>query len=140
MFGWISRKPHRAFVVGPAAKYIVTASTYAPNPGDVVPITAQLADTNNHSVKTAGLVVTWSKSDAGGSFGSPTSTTDANGVATVNFTTSTTPGTATTVTATDTTPNTGTSATITTLNPTATPAYFAADDFSSDMFAGAYFP
>lgn len=109
-----SRKPQRSIVVGPAAGYIVTASSYGPSPGAVVTITAQLVDANNHSVKTAGLVVTWSKSDPGGSFGAATSTTDANGIATVTFTTSATAETAATVTGTDGSSRTGTSATITT--------------------------
>lgn len=137
-----SRRPQRAIVVGPAAKYIVTASTYGPTPGAGVTITAQLADANNHAVKTAGRVVTWSKSDPGGSFGAPTSTTDTNGIATVTFTTSSTAETAATVTATDPGPFTGTSATITThlvparyiVTPaTTTPNVSAVDTISAQL-------
>lgn len=135
-----SRKPQRQIVVGPAAAYLVTASTYTPNPGDVVTITAQLVDANNHAVKTAGKIVTWSKSDPGGTIGAPTSTTDANGIATVTFTTSATVGVAATVTGTDNSVPalTGTSATITTQN-TGVPAYFAQDFFAPADFAGAFF-
>ena len=140
-FAWLSRRPGHKVVVGAAAKYVVTSSNYTPTAGSGVTITAQLTDANNHSVKTAGLVVTWSKSDPGGSFGSPTSTTDANGVATVTFTTSATPSTSTTVTATDTNAMTGTSGTITTQGTGgAAPAYFAQEFFAADYFDGAFFP
>ena len=115
-----SRRPQRTVVVGPAAAYQVTASNYNPNVSTGVTITAQLVDANNHAVKTAGLVVTWSKSDTGGSFGSPTSTTDANGTATVTFTTGTA-DVAVTVTGTDTNSKTGTTATIQTHGGSITP-------------------
>ena len=140
-FAWLSRRPGHKVVVGAAAKYVVTSSNYTPTAGSGVTITAQLTDANNHSVKTAGLVVTWSKSDPGGSFGSPTSTTDANGVATVVFTKSATPSTSTTVTATDGGALTGTSATIATQAGAGTsPNYFGSVYFPSADFAGAYFP
>ena len=90
-----------AFIVGPAAKYIVASSDSAPVAGTSVTITAQLADANDNHIATAGRVVTWSKTGAGGSFSAPTSTTDTSGIATVTFTTSTTAGTAYTVTADD---------------------------------------
>src|SRR2546421_7079560 len=47
-----------------------------------------LADNNGNPVSTAGKTVTWSKTGAGGSFASTTSTTDASGVATISFTVS----------------------------------------------------
>ena len=103
----LANRRRKAIVVGVAAGYVVTASNYAPGSGDTIAITAQLVDAANHSVHTSGLTVTWSKSDAGGSFSAATSDTDANGVATVNLTV---PGGVTlTVTATDGGALTGTS-------------------------------
>lgn len=138
----LSKRRKIAFTVGPAAAYLVASSSYTPAAGDTVTITAQLVDANNHAVATSGLTVTWSKSDPGGSFGSPTSLTDVNGIATVSFTTSATPATATTVTGTDGSAHAGTSATITTQSAGggAAPAYFAQDAFAPDAFAGAFFP
>jgi hypothetical protein len=103
---------------GAAAKYVVTSSDSNPVAGTAVTITAQLADSNGNTVPTAGKVVTWTKTGAGGSFSSATSTTNASGVATVPFTTGSTAGTSYTVTATDNsspTHLTGTSGTITTV-------------------------
>ena len=100
-------------VHGLAAKYLVTSSNNSPVAGTQVTITAQLADSGSNAVPTPGKVVTWSSTN-GGSFSSPTSTTNASGIATVTFTTSTVAGTVHTVTATDTTPLTGTSGNITT--------------------------
>ncbi|MGI8925255.1 MAG: hypothetical protein ACR2HN_01250, partial [Tepidiformaceae bacterium] len=74
---------------GAATKYLVTSSSYSPTAGGNVTITAQLADANNDPVATSGLVVTWTKSDAGGTFSATTSTTNVSGIATVTFTTST---------------------------------------------------
>jgi len=71
--------------VGPAAKYVLSVSSLSPNPGDVVNVFAQLADTNGNAVSTAGLVVTWTHT-SGGTFSAGTSTTDASGLATVQFT------------------------------------------------------
>ncbi|MCZ2473802.1 hypothetical protein G9H62_13230, partial [Aquirufa ecclesiirivi] len=97
-------------VAGAAAKYLVTSSNSSPTAGGTVTITAQLVDANNNPVTTSGNTVTWSKSDANGSFSSATSLTDANGTATVTFTTHTVSGTSTTITATDNNTLTGTSA------------------------------
>ncbi|MHA8104917.1 invasin domain 3-containing protein [Aquirufa nivalisilvae] len=97
-------------VAGAGAKYIVTSSNTSPTAGGTVTITAQLVDANNNPVTSSGKTVTWSKSDVNGSFSSATSTTDANGIATVTFTTHTVSGTSTTITATDNTSLTGTSA------------------------------
>jgi hypothetical protein len=99
---------------GSAAKYLVTSSDSNPVAGTAVTITAQLADANGNAVSTAGKTVTWSKTGAGGSFASATSTTNASGVATVSFTTGTSIGTVYTVTATDNMNLTGTSGNITT--------------------------
>lgn len=103
------------FTAGAATKYLVTSSSSNPTAGSAVTITAQLSDANNNAVSTAGKVVTWSKTGAGGSFSAATSTTNASGVVTVTFTTSTTAGTVHTVTATDEGSLTGTSANITTV-------------------------
>ena len=65
-------------------------------------------------MKTSGVTVTWSKTGAGGSFGSSTSTTNSNGVATVTFTTGATRGVIYVVTAADGSGRAGTSSTITT--------------------------
>ncbi|MDX6401170.1 MAG: adhesin/invasin, partial [Gaiellaceae bacterium] len=102
---------------GVPSKYLVTSDSYAPAAGGSVTITAQLADQNDNATGVAGKTITWSKTGAGGSFGSPTSVTNASGVATVTFTTGTVSSTNYAVTATDnTTPAhlTGTSSTITT--------------------------
>ncbi|RXK46375.1 beta strand repeat-containing protein, partial [Aquirufa rosea] len=101
-------------VAGAASKYIVTSSSSSPTAGGTVTITAQLVDANNNPVSTSGKTITWSKSDANGSFSSATSTTDANGIATVTFTSHTVSGTTTTITATDNTSLTGTTSNITT--------------------------
>ena len=95
-------------------KYIVTSSSYAPVAGADVTVAAQLASASGDPIHSSGVVVTWSKTGTGGSFGSGTSTTDASGVATVAFTTGTTVGTHYAVTATDGSSRTGTSPTITT--------------------------
>jgi hypothetical protein len=102
------------YVPGAATKYLVSSSSYSPVAGSNVTITAQLADANNNAVSTAGNVVTWNKTGTGGSFGSPTSTTNASGVATVTFTTNTVAGTVHTVTGTDAGSLTGTTSNITT--------------------------
>jgi hypothetical protein len=86
-----------------------------PAAGETVTITAQLADVNGNAVAMNGKTVTWSKSNANGSFASATSTTNGSGIATVIFTVHTIAGTATTVTATDSDNLTGTTATITTV-------------------------
>jgi hypothetical protein len=103
-----------------AIHYIVTASNSSPVPGAAVTITAQLADEGNVAVHTAGRVVTWSKTGNGGSFSSATSTTDANGVATVTFTVGTTPGTIHRVTATSPDGIVGTSSNLTVTQASAT--------------------
>jgi adhesin/invasin len=107
---------------------VVSASNSSVVVGTGVTITAQLATPNGTPVATSGKVVTWSKAGSGGSFGAPTSTTNAGGVATVTFTTGTTAGTTYTVTATDNTSLTGTSGTIAT---TPGPASAAATTISA---------
>src|SRR5213078_4838762 len=66
----------------PAAKYLVSSSNNSPLAGSAIAITAQLADANNNPVATPGKTVTWTKTAAGGSFGSATSTTEASAKAT----------------------------------------------------------
>ena len=115
--------PGTVLAAGPATHYIVTSSDYSPYAGNGVTITAQLADTGGLSVGTSGLVVTWTKTGAGGTFATATSTTNAAGVATVVFTTdSAAYPTTYHVIATDgqTTPMTGTSTAITTVAPALT--------------------
>lgn len=124
--------------VGPASQYHVNVSTYAPNPGDIVTIFAQLTDAVGNAVATSGIVVTWSRTGTG-TFGSPTSTTDASGLATVTFTVSSTPGTVQTVTATDGSARTGISGEINVSGGTTPAAFFSENYFSTADFAGAYF-
>ncbi|HEX3224465.1 MAG TPA: invasin domain 3-containing protein [Gaiellaceae bacterium] len=102
---------------GVPSKYLVSSSDYAPAGSSGVTITAQLADQNDNPTGVAGKTITWSKTGPGGSFSSPTSVTNASGVATVTFTTGPSAPATYTVTATDdTTPSnlTGTSAAIST--------------------------
>ncbi len=101
-----------AFVPGAAARYVVAASAATATAGGTVTVTAQLVDANGNAVPAAGRTVTWSSTN-GGSFASPTSATDAAGVATTVFTTSTTSGTTHAVTADDGTVN-GTSGNVVT--------------------------
>ncbi|KAF0161707.1 MAG: hypothetical protein FD188_512 [Ignavibacteria bacterium] len=96
-----------------ATKYIITPSDLNPVAGSNITVTAQLASDNGTSVAEAEKIITWSKTGTGGSFGSPTSTTDANGKATVQFTTHTVAGTIHKITGTTGT-LTGTSSDITT--------------------------
>jgi uncharacterized repeat protein (TIGR01451 family) len=102
-----------------------------------VDITARLTDANGNAVTTSGKTVTWSKSNAGGSFASSTSQTNTSGIATVVFTANAVAGIATTVTATDnSTPNlSGTSGTITTRTLT-TPHHYIITSSKSNPIAG----
>jgi hypothetical protein len=90
------------FVAGPASRFIVTTSSATVVAGTTVTITAKLVDANGNAVREAGRVVTWSKTGAGGSFDPATSTTNAEGEASVTFTTASTSGTSYTFSATDT--------------------------------------
>ncbi|MFL0163434.1 invasin domain 3-containing protein, partial [Aquirufa salirivi] len=81
-------------VAGAASKYLVTSSSSSPVAGATVTISAQLADANDNPVATSGQTVTWTKSNANGSFASATSTTNGSGIATVVFTSHTVAGTA----------------------------------------------
>ncbi|MBD0319789.1 MAG: Ig-like domain-containing protein, partial [Gemmatimonadetes bacterium] len=73
------------FTAGAAASYRVTSSADTVEAGGAVTITAQALDAYGNPVLASGSVVTWS-STGGGSFASPTSTTDAAGAASVAFT------------------------------------------------------
>lgn len=97
-----------------ATDYLVTPASTTPVVGAADLITAQLRDQFGNPLAEAGHTVTWTKSSPDGSFDSPTSTTDASGVATVTLTAPATV-TALTVTATDENAVTGTSPTITTV-------------------------
>ncbi|MFL0163438.1 hypothetical protein, partial [Aquirufa salirivi] len=57
-------------VAGTASKYLVTSSSSSPVAGATVTISAQLADANDNPVATSGQTVTWTKSNANGSFAS----------------------------------------------------------------------
>jgi adhesin/invasin len=106
------------FDPGAATKYLVTVSDENVSAGSDIQVSAQLADQYGNSVATENLTVTWAQDPAAaGSFSSPTTDTNASGVAVVTFTTSSTAGIDHTITATDNsnpTPLTGTSPTITT--------------------------
>lgn len=104
--------PFNTQTPGPASKYIVTPNSLTPVLSTVDTIMAQLTDAAGIPVLTAGLVVTWSKTGAGGSFSAATSTTDATGRAYINFTVAADASVNHTVTATDTNAMTGTSAVI----------------------------
>jgi uncharacterized repeat protein (TIGR01451 family) len=95
--------------------YLVTMSTLSPDAGTGVPITAQLTSGLGNPVATAGLIVTWSKTGAGGAFSFPTSTTNASGIASIVFTTDPVAGRTYTVTATDQQGVTGTSGSFTSI-------------------------
>jgi adhesin/invasin len=99
-------------VLAPASAYRVAANDTTPVAGDSITVTAQLVDGGGVPVATAGRTVTWGTMN-GGSFASPTSTTDATGLATVRFRTDTIAA-ADSVTATD-----GTLRGALALNPTA---------------------
>ena len=76
-------------------QYVITSSAASPVAGAAVTISAQFANIAGGAVATAGHVVTWHVTGVGGTFGAPTSTTNASGLATVTFTTATTAGLAT---------------------------------------------
>ncbi|HSJ07394.1 MAG TPA: hypothetical protein VK936_11850, partial [Longimicrobiales bacterium] len=106
---------------GAATQYLVTTTPdSAVVAGGPVTITAQLADANGNAVAQAGRTVTWSKTGDGGSFASPTTATNASGIATVTFTTGTTADTVYTFTGTDNEGATGTSGPVTTTAGAAT--------------------
>jgi adhesin/invasin len=81
---------------GAADRYLVTSTSYLVTPGNVVTITAQLADVHGNAVATAGKTVIWTSmgggslskiwtSMGGGSLSNSSVTTNANGVATVDL-------------------------------------------------------
>ncbi|KAF0152441.1 MAG: extracellular ribonuclease [Ignavibacteria bacterium] len=123
-----------------ATKYIVTSSNYNPAVGTNVTITAQLADDSNNAVATAGKVVNWS-STGGGSFSSATSTTDVNGIASVNFTSSTTSEAVYIITASDNsapTTLTGSTSAITTQSGAAVKYIVTANDYNPEVNSTMY--
>jgi Big-like domain-containing protein len=99
--------------------YRVSVSNQAPFAGTAVTVTAQALDATGQPMPSPGQTVTWRATPAGGTFSSPTSTTDARGIATVDFQTNSAAATSYTITATDTHSATGTSPVFTTrLKPT----------------------
>lgn len=103
-------------------QYLVSVSDTSPEVGTDITIHAQLATDSGLPIAEAGRVVTWSKT-GGGSFSSPTSVTDDDGIATVTFTVSTVAAIDQLVTATDDSSLTGQS-------PTITPEAGAADSMT----------
>ena len=87
-------------VAGPGAAYEVKVSSLAPAAGTEVTVTAQLIDKYGNPVPEAGRRVLWSATN-GGSFSTPASITDADGVATVVFVVSALAGAEHVMTATD---------------------------------------
>jgi len=69
-----------------ATHYSVTGASGSVVVGSSVLITAQLRDALNNPVPTAGKAVVWTNPEAGGTFATSTSVTDANGRAQVSFT------------------------------------------------------
>ena len=122
-----------AFQSGPP-RVPVTRTPASPAVASDVTVDAQLADANGNAVTEAGHTITWSKTGSGGSFGSPTSTTNASGHAAVTFTTGTVAGTVYTVTADDGT-HTGTSPSFTSTPGPAT--HYSVDSSASAPTAGA---
>jgi hypothetical protein len=89
-------------IAGPAARYVVTASSLTPVAGASVTVTAQLADANSNAVASSGRTVTWSVSgESGGAFNPASSQTSATGAALTSYTTGTSIGTPYTLTALD---------------------------------------
>lgn len=121
-----------------ATSYAVTAASYTPDESSTDLITAQLLDQSGNPLSEAGHTVTWSKSSPNGSFGAPTSLTDATGKATVTLTAPADVETLT-VTATDEGSRTGTTPAITT-QPVGGIAdvYFADDYFATAYLAADY--
>jgi len=70
-----------------------TSPATSPMAGSTVTVSAQLKDAAGASLAVAGRVVTWSASGGAGTFASPTSTTNAQGIATNSYQFSTAPGT-----------------------------------------------
>jgi adhesin/invasin len=124
---------------GGPTNFLVTTPNTTPNAGATLTITARLRDGAGNFVRLAGRTVNWSSTN-GGTFGSATSTTDGDGIATVSYTVSTIAGRTHSVTATDSASITisGTSPTMTTVaGPTA--QLFIATQPSSAATAGVAF-
>jgi hypothetical protein len=123
-------------VAGTGTQYLVsTDPASVVVAGAQVTITAQLADANGNPVAEAGRTVTWSKTGAGGTFATPTSSTNASGVATVTFTTATEAGISYTFTGTDNLGAGGTSGAVTTTAGEPT-QYLVSTDPASSVVAG----
>ena len=108
---------------GAAASYIVSPSASNPAVGTVVTITAQLVDSHNSPISSAGKVVTWSVTGQNGSFSAATSQTDASGRATVSYTADTVDGKTGTITATDNSSISGSTTVMTVAGPAAKLAF-----------------
>lgn len=82
------------------ATYTLAVSNARPTAGSIVTVIASLADAYGNVIATSGKTITWSSTN-GGTFSSSTSTTGADGKATVSFTSSATGGVTHVLTATD---------------------------------------
>ncbi|MEX2457196.1 MAG: YDG domain-containing protein [Balneolaceae bacterium] len=95
-----------------ASQYLVTVGNESPKAGDVVTVTAQLADEYDNPVAEEGISLNWSSTKEG-SFANETDT-DVNGEAIADFTTSSTPETSHKISVSDNDGNSGQSSTFTT--------------------------
>ena len=77
-----------AGAAGEIGHYTVTTAPASPIAGSAVTVTASLMSAAGTPLAVAGRIVTWTAAPAGGSFATPTSTTDATGAATVSYRTS----------------------------------------------------
>ncbi|HSL86759.1 MAG TPA: MBG domain-containing protein, partial [Bacteroidales bacterium] len=121
-------------------QYIVTSSTINPRAGSIISISAQLADKNGNAVAESGRVLTWSELiGTTGSFSSATSTTNTQGIATVQFTTSSSVGVSTNITASGSGGLFGTSPAILTVDVIPTQLIFVQNPSGSNTVAGQAF-
>ncbi|MCH6232820.1 MBG domain-containing protein [Cognataquiflexum rubidum] len=122
------------------SQYIVTSSTINPRAGSIISISAQLADKNGNAVAESGRVLTWSELiGTTGSFSSATSTTNTQGIATVQFTTSSSVGVSTNITASGSEGLFGTSPAILTVDVIPTQLIFVQNPSGSNTVAGQAF-
>ncbi len=118
-------------------QYLVTVSSQNPKKGTSITITAQLADVNGNSVSEAGRLVSWSELNGNsGTFSSSTSTTDGDGIATIEFTVANSVGVTTQITASGSGGLFGTSPEITTVDAIPTQLVFVQDPSGSTTEAG----
>jgi hypothetical protein len=98
-------------VFGSAHHFVVSTSNQGPAIGSTITVNAQVVDALNQVLNAGGRTVTWGSTN-GGTFTAPTSTTNANGVATVSFKVGTNTSTPHVLSATDDAGLTGASAAV----------------------------